>query len=776
MRARRFWNRAPLVVLGLAASAAFAARVDTGDVVHIDAIAFGLGPWSDLLVIGSFGEGSVTIDGGTQAEEDSAVLGGLAGANGTLTVTGAGSKLTAIGDPVTNAAAVAVGVGGEGTAEVLLGAAIEVDGSDNVAGNQGAAFAVGVDAGGVGEATVRGAGSLVRVQNGAAEFGGLAVGVGGQGTLLVDEGAAVEVDTGTGANNGASLGVEAGSTGMLTVTGAGSSLALTGLGTVLSVGLGGDGTLLLEDGASASAQLGIFALEATSTATVQVGSGAELHLTGTNPLLGFGGALQIGSAGTGSLEVTDGSIVLENLDGSLHGLQIGGTVGCGGPCPTTGGTGEVLVDGAEGAFRVLGPNGGASIGADGEGSLTVSGGALFEIENPDGISGTSVGFRTGATGSVLVTGAGSLLDAGISMIAGLDLAFADAGTATVTVADGGQLAAADAIYLGADATLGGDGTIAADVENLRGTIAPGTSVGSLAVQGAVNQAGGRLRLEVQGTAADAADRLSSQGPIALDGGEVRIELDPYLYLPALGDEVIVASSPAGVTLAPAVTTSYAGAAPGFAFEVAVVGTDLVFRALGDAESFGACQSSQLKAFAKLCDQRFGCEAKRAKKPDKDPLFEKRDACRTKADAAFGKAFDKALAKAARKSETCGLQGPAADASAALDAQADEVSTAILEGVDETDGDDGALRAALLGQAGDLCGRLLQADAKQIQKPDPEKRSAARAKAGQTFDAKTAKALEKATQKGVVYDGLGPAEIAAETGAVAGGAARSAAGI
>ncbi len=771
MRPKAVRLRAAILALALVASAALAARVDTGQVGP-----FAQPPWSAILLIGLTGDGSVTIDGGTESQEDSVALGALGSGDGTLTVTGAGSKLTVVGDPVSNAAVVAVANAGQGTVEVLAGGAIEIDGSDNLAGDQGAAFALGIESTGVGDATVSGAGSLVRVRNGAAELGGLAVGVAGEGTLLVEEGGTIEVDTGTGANNGASLGVDAGSSGSMTVTGAGSSLVLTGMGTALSVGLEGAGTLVLDDGASASAQLGLFALEATSTATVEVGPGAELRFLGANPLLGFGGALQHGSAGSASLEIRDGSVVLENLDGSLHGLQAGGSVGCGGPCPSTGGSGSVVVDGAGGEFRVLGPNGGASIGADGTGSLTVSGGALFEVENPDGLSGTSVGLSPGSEGTVLVTGAGSLLDAGISLIAGLDLAFADAGTAVVTVADGGELAAADAIYLGTAGTLAGDGAIAADVENLRGTIAPGTSVGSLAVEGAVNQAGGRLQLEVQGTAPDAADRLSAQGPIALTGGEVRIELDSYLFLPEVGDEVIVASSPAGVTVAPAVTTSYGGAAPGFTFELAVVGNDLVFRALSAAESFGACQASQLKAFAKLCDQRFGCEAKRAKKPEKDPAGTKLGECLAKADAAFGKAFDKAAEKAAKKGELCGLGGTAADAAALLGPPAAALADGILAGVDEADENDGALRAALLGQAGDLCGRLLQADAKQIQKPDAEKRAASRTKAGQTFDAKTAKALDKATQKGVVYDGSAPPEIAAETGVLAADVAGSAAGL
>jgi T5SS/PEP-CTERM-associated repeat protein len=534
---------------------------------------------------------------------------------------------------------------------------------------------------------------------------------------------------------------------------------------------------VLGDGASASAQLGLFALDATSVASVEVGAGSELRFEGTNPLLGFGGGLQIGSAGTGSLEIgAGGSVVLDNQDGSLHGLQLGGVTGCGGPCPQTGGTGTLLVDGAGAELRVLGPNGGASVGADGTGSLTVSGGGHLEIENPDGISGTSVGFRAGAEGSVLVTGAGSLLDAGVSMIAGLDLAFADAGTARITVADGGRLAAVDAVYLGSGAVLGGDGTLGAGLVNLRGRVEPGTSVGTLTLEGAYQQDGGRLALEVEGTAPGAADRLAAGGPIALGGGEIRIELDPYLYLPEVGDEVVVASSPAGVTLDPAVTASCAGAAPGFAFEVVAAGNDLVFRALGDAESFGACQASQLKALAKLCDQRFGCEAKHAKAPDGDPQGEKLAACLDKADAAFGKAFDKAGAKAAKQGEACGLGGVAAEAAALVAAPAEALAEEILAGVDEADGDDGALRAALLGEAGDLCARLLRADARQIRKPDAAKRTAARAKAGATFDTKTAKALEKASQKGVVYDGLAAGEIAAAAGELAGDLAGAAAGL
>ena len=576
--------------------------------------------------------------------------------------------------------------------------------------------------------------------------------MGGAGIFLL-EGAQVVVDTGTGENSGLSVGTSAGSTGFLRASSA-SVISLAGSGRIFSVGTGGTGEVVLEESLVTGAQIGFIGLEATGDGTVRVGGNAQLAISGVNPLLGFGGALQVGAAGTGLLEVLpDGVVNVDEPAGSLHGIQIGGTIGCGGPCPFTGGTGEIAVVG--GTLEILGELGSAVVGADGDGTLRITDGGSFVIQNPDDASGVSVGASAGSTGTVLVSGAGSVLDAGVGLLAGLELGLGDAGSATLTVADGGTIVA-PVITLGTEAALRGDGTAAAIVDNLRGTIAPGTSIGTLTVTGDV-ASGGLLAIDVAGTADGEFDVLASGGALNVSGGTVRIALREG-FLPQTGDELAIATATGGAAIAEAAVREVQGAAPGFDFEIVAIGNDLVFRALGDAEGFGACQVAQLKAASKLCKKHFDCQAAFAKKSAKDPGGAKRDACLADGTAAYAKAYDKAAAKAAKKGEVCGSTAPAADADdVVVDAVAEIVAGIESGWTAGENADDDALRAALLGSSGTLCAALLKAEGAQVKKRDDGKRAAARAKATQKFDASATKAFAKAT--GVDYGGTPPAEIA-----------------
>ena len=96
--------RAVALLALVVACPAQAARVGTGELLTT-----AQPPFSAVLVVGVLGEGSLTVDGGTLAEEDALALGALEGASGTLLVSGAGSKFTAVGDPVTRASAITVG-------------------------------------------------------------------------------------------------------------------------------------------------------------------------------------------------------------------------------------------------------------------------------------------------------------------------------------------------------------------------------------------------------------------------------------------------------------------------------------------------------------------------------------------------------------------------------------------------------------------------------------------------------------------------------------------
>jgi T5SS/PEP-CTERM-associated repeat protein len=691
------------IALLLGARGALAARVDSGQVANLPQA-----PWSSLLVIGITDQGSVTIGGGTAVEEDSVALGGLAPGSGSLEVTGAGSRLTCVGDATTRASILAVGAAGAGSVALRDGGALDVDGTANQAGDVGAAVVLAVDAGSIGNAMVSGAGSLLRARNGAADDAGLAVALGGSAALRVEAGATLAVDTGTGANSGVTVANDAGSLGELTVTGPGSTLEVTGAATGLTVGNGGDGTLILEDGAEASAQVGFVGLAAGSVGRLEVRGGAVLQLSGANPLLGFGGSLDVGMAGSGSLLIEDASLVLDH--DQPHGVEIGGTTGCGGPCPFTGGTGSAIVRGADGELRVQGTGGFVLIGGDGDGSLTLEDGAVVAADE-------------------------------------------------VTVAPGGRLA--------------GDGTVSGSLLN-EGSIGPGSSVGSLVVEGDLLQTSGSLALEIAGTGPGEADRIDAQGSFELDGGAVGLDFVGG-FLPQAGDEVVLGSGASLSLGSPAL--SYRGAAPGLSFEVVAEGGELVFRALSDGAGFGACQASQLKAFAKLCRKRFACEAGFAKRAAKDPTGTKRDACLAKAGARFAKSYDKALAKASSKGESCGLLAPAAEAGDAVALPADALAAGLLDGwTPGADRDDDVLRAALLGRVGSLCTSLLSVEGKQVRKRDSAREDAARGKSLQKFESRAGKALAKAAAKGVVYSGPDAAALAEATDALATDATSATAGV
>lgn len=85
----------------------------------------------------------------------------------------------------------------------------------------------------------------------------------------------------------------------------------------------------------------------------------------------------------------------------------------------------------------------------------------------------------------------------------------------------------------ANQSIGGSGTITGDVTN-EGTVAPGNSPGTLAVEGTYTQTGsGNLLIELSGTATDLFDLLSATEQVTLDGElEVRL-LDGFV--PASSD-------------------------------------------------------------------------------------------------------------------------------------------------------------------------------------------------------------------------------------------------
>ena len=269
--------------------------------------------------------GAVTVDSSGTASNGGVSVGRDPGARGAILVDGAGSVLLARTDNTdagSYAGGLTIGDGGEGRLEVTNGGRVVIDGGDDLfpffvlgSGNDGSAV--------TSTALVSGAGSEIEVigTSDDASFrspaGFISVGRRDQktGILTIEDGGVVRSSN---PNSTAEIAGNAGSIGLVTVQGAGSSFEA---GEFLAIGadyvvdgfdtsIGGNGTLTLRDGGSAAA------------GTVYVGDSGTLNLGGT--LTGDAivtGTLNVGGAGAaeagtvdGDLSVTNGQVVLELLD------------------------------------------------------------------------------------------------------------------------------------------------------------------------------------------------------------------------------------------------------------------------------------------------------------------------------------------------------------------------------------------------------------------------------------------------------------------------------
>ncbi|HSW18605.1 MAG TPA: autotransporter outer membrane beta-barrel domain-containing protein, partial [Ramlibacter sp.] len=224
--------------------------------------------------VGAPGAGQLSIQGGGSLTSVAGAVGNLTGSRGTVLVSGSGAG---VASTWTNIGSLVVGGLGSGSVTVQDGGTL-----DSRGGSVGQSF------GSSGSVTVSGFGSTWN--NGPA--GGLNVGSFGTGTLTITSGAAVLNNTGFAAN----IGNGANSKGTVIVTGGGS---LWRNSTTLNVGLGGSGSLTLEQGGQVIAVQGVtIAQNAGSTGVLNIGAPEEalpvLRGTLTTPSVTFG-------AGTGRL-------------------------------------------------------------------------------------------------------------------------------------------------------------------------------------------------------------------------------------------------------------------------------------------------------------------------------------------------------------------------------------------------------------------------------------------------------------------------------------------
>jgi T5SS/PEP-CTERM-associated repeat protein len=353
-----------------------------------------------FISVGNQGQGELFLsDGGVATTEAGIVIGAGLDSFGAASISGSGSKLHA-------AWYLAVGDASVGSLLVENGGVAEADNS----------FSIGTNATGIGEARVTGTGSRLEGE------WDVVTGNLGQGTLTVENGGLVTspgwlivgnqsgshgslyVNAGGTATTAQTIAIGhlAGSSGQAFVSGTGAKL----LAGWMDVGKFAEGSLTIDDGGLAQIQNGTY-IGGDAT-----GEG-EITVTGTGSKLQSVGWIDVGTAGHGKLILRDG------------GQATSGSLGIG---TTVSGVGQVVVDGVGSAIQT---NFGISVGSFNDGMLSVSSGGSVSALN-----GFEVGSSASGSGQVSVTGTNSSVSGAWYLVIGVS------GEGTLTVGDGGAASTA----------------------------------------------------------------------------------------------------------------------------------------------------------------------------------------------------------------------------------------------------------------------------------------------------------------------------------------------
>jgi len=339
------------------------ASVELGGEVYVD------GPgslWDDsgTFTIGGLGSGTLNITNQGVVENQDGFIGNTNTATsiGTVTVNGAGSLWR-------NTNAVVVGFRGTGTLNITGGGTVESRAGD-----------VGLLSGSTGNVTVDGVGSVW-------DTGDLVVGNAGEGTLIITAGGVVHGSRGIVGGNGSSVTVNGNGShwdNFSNLTISRGTLEITGGGQVSSVTSG----------------LNIFDV-------IGPGAGSTGHVTvdGLDSLWHNFTGILVGDEGDGTLEITNGGTVIDQL----------GIIGRG-----AGGAGHVIVDGDGSLWDHT--DGALIVGESGQGTLEITGGAI--VQDTVGL----VAAGSSSIGHVTVNGDGSLWDNSASITIG----FGGEGTLDIT--------------------------------------------------------------------------------------------------------------------------------------------------------------------------------------------------------------------------------------------------------------------------------------------------------------------------------------------------------
>ena len=492
------------------------------------------------VIVGGFDPGASTgtlvVDGGSSLTKDEYIIGGGANAVGTLLVDGLESLATVNGN-FDATSAIQVGHEGHGSLVIQNGGTVTVGDGSTFIGSH-----IANAAGSTGAVTVKGEGSAFNV-NGDLTLGdgalftlaedGLDFGISGApaiGVLGVFDGGDVIA-------NGLTLGFRENGSGEVHIAGTGSTIESSpDLGdSFYQIGRSGHGILNITNGGVVSGLNGANIGRNTN-------SGGVVNISGAGSVLGFEGIdsggfgpfLTIGRNGSGTLNVFDGGQLVFDPMGVISG-----------PCCGSGfnvarnpeGVGNVTARGADSEIRVKGGFGFVGVGRRGTGELTVATGANLMVE--DGVGGSIfVAPANRSVGTLRVLGetkdqsgvpTGTVptsVDAGGFL--GLGVAFdqvSSAGVATLIVDSGGTVTA-DTVEIGPNGTVFSNGTINATTINNSGVINPGFSPGIATFGGIlVIKPGGVLKIEVFGDQVGEFDVVNATSIVFEEGSQLKLVID-----------------------------------------------------------------------------------------------------------------------------------------------------------------------------------------------------------------------------------------------------------
>lgn len=397
-----------------------AVYVDNGGTAVLDNAA---GDTSEFRA-GDTSDGNLILRNGAVLETFNSRIAMGPGSRGSAVLSGAGTQW----NPT---ATLAAGYSGHGTLHASAGASITVPGS----------IVIAYDSTAVGDVVLTGPGTRLSGGN------NVYVGRAGNGSLQVSDGAQVEYSP-AGISRFLSLGELAGSSGTFNLDGAGTSLAIvTDSFPDFVVGREGSGTLAISNGAQVvfqrASQQAIFMTGSIEVAGI-AGSTGTLSLDGSGTRFdALGVNLLVGIRGDGSLSITDGA-VMDLGDGSAQptvhlGAAAGSSAtlfldGNGSQLSTTGSL-EFAVGGGEADFAITG---GAVAESLLGGSMAIGSGiSSGVIDGPGSVwrVGYAVWMADAGQAELTLRSGGELEFSGTAILL---LTFSNpAGVGTVNLGDGG---------------------------------------------------------------------------------------------------------------------------------------------------------------------------------------------------------------------------------------------------------------------------------------------------------------------------------------------------